>query len=240
MTALRLSLVVSRVLAMTAATLPLAVAAAGPVASNDAARQAGMTDVATLAPDIVMEMRYAGAENFTGAPVPGYEARVCYLKDDAARALARVQQAFAVRGYRLQVFDCYRPVRAVQSFVRWAHAPADPVARQQYFPKIDKPDLLNGYISATSGHSRGYTVDLGVLDCRSGQCALLEMGTPFDFFDPSANTDAPGLDAQVYANRQLLLQAMAAEGFANYPMEWWHYTFPSGAEAVESYDFPVR
>lgn len=213
---------------------------AGGSAEGITPAQAGMVDVSRLAADIAVDMRYAGPDNFTGAPVPGYQAPVCYLREPAARALARVQQAVAAQGYRLQVLDCYRPVRAVQSFVAWAHAPADPVAKAAYFPAIDKPDLLNGYISATSGHSRGHTVDLTLLDCRSGACVAMDMGTPFDFFDPRANLDHPGLEPAQQANRQLLQQAMLAEGFEPYAMEWWHFSHPQGRDAAEARDFPVR
>ena len=207
---------------------------------EDPAAQAGMLDVASVAPAIHVDMRYATTNNFTGAGVPGYLANVCYLKADAAQALARVQAQLATAGYQLHIFDCYRPVQAVKSFVQWAYSPADPAGKRQYFPRIEKPALLNGYISATSGHSRGYTVDLSVRDCRRGTCQEMDMGTPFDFFDTRANTDTPGLSPQVLANRRLLLDAMAAQGFANYPMEWWHFTYQQGAKATEVFDFPVR
>lgn len=204
------------------------------------AAEAGLVDVAPLAPGILVEMRYLGEDNFTGAPVPGYEANICYLKQAAAEALARVQARLHAQGYQLQVFDCYRPAQAVASFVKWAHQPADAQARARYFPRVEKPALLNGYISATSGHSRGYTVDLTLRDCRTGTCQALDMGTPFDFFDPKAHTDAEGLPTSVRDNRRLLVQAMTTEGFANYPMEWWHFTYKVEPAPTEAYDLPVR
>jgi D-alanyl-D-alanine dipeptidase len=221
------------------AAAPLIALAHTVVPASDAA-QAGMTNLAIVAPAIEIQMRYLGSDNFTGAPVPGYEANICYLKHDAAQALARVQARLHAAGYQLQVFDCYRPAQAVTSFVKWAHQPADAQARARYFPRVEKPALLNGYISATSGHSRGYTVDLSLRDCRNGTCRELDMGTPFDFFDASAHTDAEGLPAQVRDNRRQLVQAMAAEGFANYPMEWWHFTLKVEPTPTEAYDFPVR
>jgi D-alanyl-D-alanine dipeptidase len=205
-----------------------------------AAEAADMRDVRSVAAGISVDMRYAGAHNFTGAPVPGYNAPRCYLKSVAAHALAQAQAALAAQGYRLQVLDCYRPVRAVQSFVAWAHAPADPDAKAEYFPRIDKPDLLNGYISATSGHSRGYTVDLTLLDCRSGPCQAMDMGTPFDFFDVRANLGAVGIDAQQQASRALLQQAMQAAGFVPYSMEWWHFSHPAGSSDSPAWDFAVE
>ena len=213
-------------------------AASGPAVAT--AQQAGLVDVASLAPAIVIEMRYLGSHNFTGAPVPGYHANICYLHAPAARALARVQQRLAPQGYRLQVFDCYRPAQAVRSFVAWAHAPADPVAKVAYFPNIAKPDLLNGYISATSGHSRGHTVDLSLLDCRTGSCHALDMGTAFDFFDPAANVGHHSITALQQANRDRLQQAMLAEGFEPYAMEWWHFSHPEQREQAQALDVPVR
>lgn len=222
-----------------ASLLPLGAVAAEP-ATPMPAQQAGLVDVSSVAPGLLIDMRYLGSNNFTGAPVPGYLANRCYLRAPAAAALARVQQAVAAQGYRLQVFDCYRPVQAVQSFVRWAHAPADAAAKAAYFPAIEKPDLLNGYISATSGHSRGHTVDLTLLDCRSGPCQALDMGTPFDFFDATANLGHPAITAVQGANRERLQQAMQAQGFEPYAMEWWHFSHPEQRQSALALDVPVR
>ncbi len=209
-------------------------------AATDAAA-AGMVDVATLAPGIRVEMRYAGSDNFTGAPVPGYEARRCYLLRPAAEALARVQARVAAHGQSLVLYDCYRPVRSVTHFVAWARDPDDQRTKPRYYPRLDKSVLLDGYIAETSGHSRGATVDLGLLQCATpGRCEPLDMGTDFDLFDPRANTDSPEVGPAQHANRQQLLRAMQAEGFVNYPLEWWHYTFRPEPTPRTAYDFPVR
>ena len=200
-----------------------------------------LVDVATLVPDIDLDIRYAGADNFTGAPVPGYEAGKCLLRREAAEALARVERALRTHGRRLRIFDCYRPVRAVASFVAWAAGPDDPGAKAAYYPGLDKPALLGGYIAPVSGHSRAATVDLTLLDCAGGTgCAPLDMGTPFDFFDPAANTDHPGLTAGQRANRQALLDVMGGAGFRNYPMEWWHFTLQPEPAPNVAFDVPVR
>ncbi len=203
-------------------------------------QQADMVDVTTLAQGIAVDLRYAGTDNFTGRVVPGYDAPRCYLLRPVAEALARVQAGLRAQGHTLQVYDCYRPVHAVKSFVAWAHDPADQQAKARYYPNVDKRRLLDGYIAETSGHSRGATIDLGVLDCRSGQCQPLDMGTGFDRFDPLAHTANPDISAQQKQNRQLLLQAMQAQGFVNYDMEWWHYTFKPEPTPETAYDFPVR
>lgn len=202
-------------------------------------REAGLVDVASLVPDLDLDIRYAGRENFVGAPVDGYEAPRCYLKAPVAAALARVERDLRRNGLRLRVFDCYRPVRAVRHFVAWARDLDDQRTRAAYYPKLDKSALMPDYISASSGHSRGATVDLALLECARA-CEPLDMGTPFDFFDPSANTDSPAVTGAQRANRRRLVEAMARHGFRNYPLEWWHYTFEPEPAPDMAYDVPVR
>lgn len=207
--------------------------------AGDAA-QAGMLDVATLAPGFVLDLRYAGRDNFTGRVVPGYEAPRCLLLRPAAEALARVQRSLRAQGYALRLYDCYRPVRAVRAFVAWARDLDDQASKPAYYPGVDKRALLGDYIAETSGHSRGATVDLGLLDCRGGRCRELDMGTGFDFFDPLAHTDSPRATPAQRRHRRQLREAMQAQGFANYPMEWWHFTFRPEPGPDTAYDFPIR
>jgi len=225
------------------ALLPAGAHADGPppaVSQASDATQAGMVDVAAIAPGLQVDMRYAGADNFTGRPVPGYEAPTCLLLRPAAEALARVQATLRRQGLGLRVYDCYRPVRAVQAFVAWASDLQDQATKPAHYPRVDKSALIPGYIADRSGHSRGATVDLTLVDCRKQPCRPLDMGTGFDLFDPLANTDSPAASAAQHANRQRLLAAMAAQGFANYPMEWWHFTFRPEPTPDTAYDFPVR
>lgn len=208
--------------------------------ARDAA-EAGMVDVVTVVQGLDTDIRYAGPDNFTGGPVDGYEAGKCYLHAVVADALGRVEARLREEGLRLRVFDCYRPMRAVRHFVRWAAQPEDPATRQLWHPGIDKSKLIPGYISDRSGHSRGATVDLTLLSCDArGNCAELDMGTPFDFFDPSANTAHEGITPEQRRNRERLVEAMAREGFANYPMEWWHFTYKPEPTPGTFFDFPVR
>ena len=204
------------------------------------AQQAALVDVTTLAPDLHIDMRYAGSDNFTGAVVPGYEANKCLLLKPVAEALARVQADLRSQDLSLTVFDCYRPVRAVQAFVEWAHGPDDPRSKAAHYPNVDKSKLLGPYIGEKSAHSRGATLDLGLLRCAAKACTPLDMGTEFDLFDPRANTDNPGIAAEQRANRKLLLDAMKRRGFVNYAMEWWHYTFKPEPTPTTAYDVPVR
>ena len=203
--------------------------------------QAGMIDIRSLAPDIAENIHYAGSDNFTGAPVPGYRAAKCFLLKPAAEALARVDEALRAQHLALKIWDCYRPARAVAAFVRWTHND-DTRTKPEHYPNVDKSKLLGEYIAPVSGHSHGATVDLTMMQCdaHGRHCKPLDMGTHFDMFDPRAHTDSPDVTAAQRANRQRLLHAMAAQGFGNYPAEWWHYTFTMHPQPATLYDVPVQ
>jgi D-alanyl-D-alanine dipeptidase len=214
------------------------------VSSAASAVEAGLVDIALLAPGIDLDIRYAGTDNFVGTVVDGYEAPRCWLLEAAAEALQEVSTQLRPQGLRLRVFDCYRPVRAVKHFVRWARDAGDLRTRPRYYPNLDKSALLGDYIAESSGHSRGATLDLTLLRCTDATaangCEPLDMGTPFDFFDPRAHTDSSAVTPAQAANRALLRDAMARAGFANYPLEWWHYTW-SGIQAdAPAHDVVVR
>ena len=204
--------------------------------------EAGLVDIATLVPDIDLDIRYAGTDNFLGRRVEGYDTPKCFLLKPAAEALAGIERNLRDDGLRLRIFDCYRPRRAVADFVRWAADAGDQRTKAEYYPNLDKSKLLGDYIAPTSGHSRGATLDLTLLECdRKGRrCRALDMGTPFDFFDVRANTDSPAITKRQRANRERLRDAMRAGGFENYPLEWWHYTFRPEPSPDRSYDVPVR
>ena len=146
-------------------------------------RPDSFVDAASVAPGLVVEARYAGAHNFVGRPIDGYEKPICYLTRPAAAALAQVVADLEPRGLTIKVFDCYRPERAVAHFVRWARNLGDVKMKAEFYPQVDKSTLFrDGYIAARSGHSRGSTVDLTLARRADGK--ELDMGTPFDFFSP--------------------------------------------------------
>lgn len=218
-------------------------AAAEPVRVSPATtpEQAELVDIATLVPDIRLDIRYAGHDNFVGEKVRGYLAPKCYLLRPAAEALQKVEQDLRQQGLALKIFDCYRPVRAVKHFVAWAADLEDQRTKPAYYPNLGKGELLGGgYIAESSGHSRGATVDLTLMRCEGGDCVELDMGTGFDFFDARANTDHAAINPTQRANRQRLLEAMARQGFRNYPMEWWHYTLQPEPTPHTAYDVPVQ
>ncbi|MFT4256304.1 MAG: M15 family metallopeptidase [Pseudoxanthomonas sp.] len=202
--------------------------------------QAGLVDIASVAPDVELDIRYYGSDNFVGTRVRGYEAPKCYLLAPAAEALAAVQRDLRAQGYTLRIFDCYRPQRAVDHFVEWSKDLADTRTKAAHYPNLDKSVLLGDYIAPVSGHSKGATVDLTMAKCSGATCTPLDMGTGFDFFDPIANTDSPKITPAQRANRQLLLQAMAKHGFENYPMEWWHFTKKRDPAPNLLFDIPVK
>jgi D-alanyl-D-alanine dipeptidase len=175
----------------------------------DAAADSLLADVRALAPGIRVALRYATSNNFTGAPIPGYEGNHAYLRREAAAALARVTHRAAAEGLALYVFDAYRPVRATLAMVDWTER----TGRQNL--------IRDGYIASRSRHNLGLAIDLTLADAASGE--LLDMGTPFDTFSPAAHTaNASGV---ALTNRRRLQRLMEAEGFVNYDQEWWHYTY---------------
>lgn len=202
------------------------------------ARPGGFTDARATIPDLVVDMRYAGRENFVGRPIDGYAAPVCILSRPAADALARVQAQLAPFGLGLKVFDCYRPARAVADFARWARDPADQARKADYYPNVDKSRLFElGYIAEKSGHSRGSTVDLTIVDLRTG--AELDMGAPYDLFDTRSWPSEPTIAPAPRANRLLLQSVMVSNGFRPLKEEWWHFTLRNEPHPETYFDFPV-
>jgi D-alanyl-D-alanine dipeptidase len=206
------------------------------------AAEADLVDIRTLVPDIAEDIKYAGHDNFVGAPVDGYLAPKCLLKRPVAEALARVERELRAQHQRLKLWDCYRPARAVAHFVRWAHDLSDTRTKAEHYPRLDKRVLLGDYIAPVSGHSRGGTADLTMEQCdaHGGHCEELDMGTHFDFFDVRAHTDTPDVTPAQHANRLLLRKAMERQGFKNYPLEWWHYTWADEPTPHTIYDVPVK
>ena len=221
----------------------------------------GWVHLSDLAPEIAQDIRYARDFNFTGQRVPGYGRETCVLTRKTAQALIRVEARLAAQGYGLVVWDCYRPVRAVAHFARWAETPPpDPDrAGGVFHPGLARPDLFaHRYIARRSGHSVGHTVDVGLrragveparprwdqaspctapFDSRTPETGL-DMGTAFDCFSPLSAIDAPVSDA-ARRNRALLAQAMQAEGFRGYAREWWHFR-NTRDPARAPQDFPLR
>lgn len=199
--------------------------------------QEGFVSVTEAAPDAVLDIRYAGTYNFVGERIDGYGDHRALLTTQAAQALRGAADALRKDGYRLVIYDAYRPQRAVDHFIRWAQSP-DERMRAAFYPDIDKAHLFaRGYIIGRSGHSRGSTIDLTI--CRMDGESV-DMGGPFDFFGPRSAHGAAGLTARQAENRAYLRRTMEAHGFQPYVEEWWHYTLRDEPYPETYFDFPIE
>lgn len=199
----------------------------------------GFVLVGEAIPDALLDIRYYTTYNFVGARIDGYEAPVAVLTREAADALKLVSDDMKAQGLRLVIYDAYRPQRAVDHFARWAEDITDTRMKAVFYPDVDKADLFEkGFIARRSGHSRGSTVDLTLLDEATGK--LLDMGGPFDFFGELSHPDYAGVTAQQHENRMLLQSAMMKRGFKPLSTEWWHFTLVDEPYPKTFFDFPVR
>jgi D-alanyl-D-alanine dipeptidase len=211
-------------------------------------------------PTILQDIRYAGANNFVGRRLAGYEAAECVVKREVGLALARVQRELAPQKLSLKMLDCYRPARAVHDMVVWAENGRETRAERRYNPAFGKKDLFRlGYIAEHSGHSTGAAVDLTLVDLKADNSAVfdprqayadctapagarspeasIDMGTGYDCSDVKAHTAAPSITADQRRWRNVLVSAMAKQGFVNYSKEWWHFSLPGAGGPA--YDFPI-
>jgi D-alanyl-D-alanine dipeptidase len=192
-----------------------------------------------IVPGLIIDMRYFSARNFVGKPIDGYEKPVCYLTRQAAQALSKAVNAAALQGYSLKVFDCYRPARAVVHFVRWALDLEDTAMKAEFYPSVEKKYLFrDGYIASRSGHSRGSTIDVTLVQKSDGQ--EIDMGTSYDFFSTLSWPSGRRVSATSQKNRQLLGELMQRNGFDGYDKEWWHFTLRHEPFPDTYFDFIVR
>ena len=210
-------------------------------------------------PTIVQDIRYAGSHNFVGRPIKGYLAAECILSGPAASALKAVQQKLAAKDLSLIVWDCYRPTRAVADFLQWSRDPARTEMKAEFYPHTDKQGLFAaGYLAVRSAHSRGSTVDLGILPSSYSMPAqpatllplkpctapdrfvdgTIDFGTGYDCLDALGSTSNPHIGALASSNRQMLKAAMRSAGFRPYFREWWHFEF-ANEPFNNGYDFEI-
>lgn len=220
-------------------------------------------DITEVIPDVVLEIRYYGEHNFLGTRVDGYLAPKCILTRAAAQALAGVQNDLRPFSLSLKIYDCFRPQRAVDHFVRWAKDVDDTKTKQEFYPAVDKRNLFrDGFIASRSGHSRGSTVDLTIVPVPVppqpvfvlGQplvaCTLpvgkrfpdnsIDMGTGFDCFDELSHPANPKMGLRQRLNRLLLRTLMEKHGFRPYDKEWWHFTLANEPYPDTYFNFPVK
>ncbi|KAI5780946.1 D-alanyl-D-alanine dipeptidase [Geopyxis carbonaria] len=219
--------------------------------------------LSTIDPTILHDIRYITPHNFIGVPITGYKDPLCILTRPAALALRRAQKALRRTGHSLKVYDCFRPQRAVDHFVRWATDLNDTLMAREFYPAVAKTRLFaDGYIAARSGHSRGSTVDLTIVklpakrtrryvpgeplvECTNPSKRArfpdnsVDMGTGYDCFDTLSWPTDPRPGARVQRNRRLLAEVLAAQGFVPLETEWWHFTHKPEVFNATYFDFEV-
>jgi len=203
----------------------------------------GFVDISSFSdasiPAIEIEVRYHTNNNFVGKPIEGYDAAKIIMSFDAALAIRKVQEELVSNGIGLKIFDAYRPQRAVDHFMRWAADLNDEVKKNQYYPNVEKANLFrDGYISERSGHSRGSTVDLTLIELDHGE--ELDMGSPWDYFDPISWSSSNFVSVEQKENRNILRDVMLMNGFLPLPEEWWPFTLENEPYQETYFDFVIK
>ena len=194
--------------------------------------------LADYVPGVIQEIRYYSTYNFVGDRIDGYEEPCALVTKEAARALSSVAGEMNAWGYRLKVYDAYRPVTAVKHFMLWGIDDLDLRMKPFFYPDLDKGEIFErGYIASRSSHSRGSTVDLTLLDMSTGK--EVDMGGAFDFFGEVSHPDYRGITGEQYENRMMLRNAMMRNGFEPIDCEWWHFTLRDEPFPNTYFDFPV-
>ncbi len=258
----RLSTAVRGLVTVIATLLAVTAAPATARAATEPKAPADFVALRTVDPTIIEEIRYFTPHNFVGERIDGYQQPLCILTRPAAEALHQAQQRLLRQGYSLKVYDCYRPQRSVDHFVRWAKDLEDQAMKGEFYPNVDKTRLFeDGYIAEKSGHSRGSTMDLTVVKlpakptrpyvpgeplvpCFAPQGERfpdnsVDMGTGYDCFDTLSHTLDPRIQGQQRANRLLLKDTLEGLGFVNLAEEWWHFTYKPELYPDTYFDFPV-
>ena len=208
------------------------------VIHKDVMDPSGFVVLADHVPGIIQEIRYYSTYNFIGERIDGYEEPCALLTIEAARALKAVSNEMFVKGYRLKVFDGYRPACAVRQFVMWGIEDTDIRMKPYFYPDLEKQDLfVKGYIASRSSHSRGSTIDLTLFDMASGK--EVDMGSPFDLFSEKSHPDCRAVTDEQYQNRMMLQDVMIRNGFAPIDCEWWHFTLENEPYPDTFFEFPV-
>lgn len=198
--------------------------------------KSGFGKIYEVVDDAVFDLRYYSPYNFTGKKIRGYQAPVAYMTKEALQALAQAAADLRQQGYRILVWDSYRPQKAVDNFVEWINDPQD-LGNKSFYPSLQKADLISGvYIMPKSGHTRGSTIDLTIIK-QDG--SSVDMGGTFDLFSERSHPDYPKLTKQQKRNRKILRDAMLKAGFVGIDSEWWHFTLKDEPYKDTYFDFDV-
>ena len=208
------------------------------LASPDQGGREHFVKISDIIPDVILEIRYFSTYNFVGSRIDGYLAPTALMTQEAADSLKAVSDDVIRLGYRLKIYDAYRPQCAVDHFVRWSKDPGDTLTKRFFYPMLDKPVLFEqDYIMEKSGHTRGSTVDLTLFDMAAEKD--VDMGGPFDWFGEESHPDYTGITPEQYANRMILRDAMLRHGFKPLDSEWWHFTLKNEPFPDTYFSFPV-
>ena len=188
---------------------------------------------------IKSELRYISNNNFIGKPIDGYQKNIIIISTPTANSLKKIQKKLTEFNLSLKIFDAYRPQKAVDHFVRWAKNLNDTLMKREYYPKVPKKMLFDyGYIAYKSGHTRGSTVDLTIIDLKTGK--ELDMGSPYNFFGTKSHPQHKKLSKKQRSNRLLLRNLMLTNGFKPYENEWWHFTLNKEPFPNTYFNFPIQ
>ena len=228
--------------------------------ASEQALPGGFVFLRDIDPTIIQDIRYAGSNNFMGRPLAGYGAAECVVKREVGLALMAIQQELAAKRLSLKMFDCYRPVRAVADMVAWSKNGRMTAAERRFSPAFSKADLFRlGYIATHSQHSTGAALDLTLVDLTADNSAAfdpskayadctapaaarapegsVDMGTGYDCTDLKGHTAVSSITPAQQRWRNMLVSAMARQGFVNYSKEWWH--FSQAGAGGQAYNFPI-
>ena len=220
--------------------------------------ESNFVTITDVVPDVILEIRYFGTYNFVGTRIDGYEEPTALLTKEAAKALKEVSDEMRTKGYRLKIYDAYRPQKAVDHFMRWAKDFNATEMKQYFYPDLEKKVLFpQEYICERSGHTRGSTIDMTLFDMNTEK--EVDMGGTFDWFGPESHPDFCGnpetgeytgdnskspkgrsITKEQFENRMILRRAMLAHGFNPFPTEWWHFTLKNEPFPDTYFTFPVK
>ncbi|MEG1642007.1 MAG: M15 family metallopeptidase [Synergistaceae bacterium] len=199
----------------------------------------GFVKISDIIPEVIQEIRYFSTYNFVGARIDGYNAPIAYMTKEGVTALRKASEDFKRQGYVIKIYDAYRPQQGVNHFKRWAKDLSDTKMKSTFYPNIDKTKLFKlGFIASRSGHSRGSTIDMTLVNIKTGK--EIDMGGVFDFFGEISHHDTKQITAKQKANRKILKDTMTKYGFRPYSNEWWHYTLNNEPYEETYFDFPVE
>ena len=198
----------------------------------------GFVSLGEAIPDAILEIRYYTTYNFIGERIDGYEEPIALMTKEGAAALKKVSDELMAKGYRLKIFDAYRPQLAVTHFVNWSRVADDVRMKEYFYPELEKDRIFPlGYVAEHSGHTRGSTVDLTLFDMKKGK--EVDMGGTFDYMGELSHPDYKGITEEQYANRMLLRETMIKHGFSPILEEWWHFKLKDEPYPNTYFTFPV-